>query len=61
MAILAIIFRLFLANCSEHISLTGLSEGLNEGLDGDTRHTSTEFLSCLLKDERYYGIKNGLT
>jgi hypothetical protein len=61
MAILAIMFRLFLANGNQPLTLAGLSEGLSEWLGGDTYRTSAEVLSRLLKDERYYGIRRVLT
>ncbi len=61
MAILAIMFRLFLANGNQPLGLAGLSKGLSEWLGGETHRTSAEFLSRLLKDERYYGIRRVLT
>lgn len=61
MAILAIIFRLFLANGNQPLTVAGLSKGLSEWLGGDTYRTSVEILSRLLKDERYYGIRRALT
>ena len=60
LAILAIIFRLFLANGNEPLTLVGLSRGLSKWLVSDTYRTSAEFLSRLLKDERYYGIRRVL-
>ena len=60
LAILAIIFRLFLANGNEPLALAGLSRGLSKWLVSDTYRTSAEFLSRLLKDERYYGIRRVL-
>ena len=61
MAILAIIFRIFLANGNQPHTLAGLSKGLSEWLGGDTYRTSVEVLSRLLEDERYYGIRRVLT
>jgi hypothetical protein len=59
--ILAIIFRLFLANGNEPLNLTELGRRLGGWRGGDTYPPSAEFLSRLLKDERYYGIRRVLT
>ena len=61
LAILAIIFRLFLANGNEPLGVADLSKKLSECLVMDTQRTSAEFLSRLLKDEGYYGIRRVLT
>ena len=55
--ILESVFRLFLANGNEPLNLAELSRQLNRWLGGDTYRTSPEVLSRLLKDERYYGIR----
>jgi hypothetical protein len=60
LAILAIIFRLFLASGNEPLGLAELGKKLSEWLVGDTHRTSAEFLSRLLKDEGYYGIRQVL-
>ena len=57
LTILESIFRLFLANGNEPLNLAELSRQLNRWLGGDTYRTSPEVLSRLLKDERYYGIR----
>lgn len=59
--ILAIIFRIFLANGNEPLNLAELGRRLGEWRVGDTYLPSAEFLSRLLKDERYYGIRRVLT
>ena len=59
--VLAIIFRLFLANGNEPINLAELGRRLGEWRGGATYPPSAEFLSRLLKDERYYGIRRVLT
>ena len=57
LTILESIFRLFLANGNEPLNLTELSRQLSEWLGGDTCRTSPGVLSRLLRDERYYGIR----
>ncbi len=59
--ILAIIFRLFLANGNEPLNLAELGRRLAEWWGGGNYPPSAEFLSRLLKDERYYGIRRVLT
>ena len=61
LTILESIFRLFLANGNEPLDLAELSSQLNEWLGGDGYRTSVEVLSRLLRDERYYGIRQVLT
>ena len=61
LAILAIIFRLFLANGNEPLNLAELGRRLGEWWSGATYPPSAEFLSRLLKDERYYGIRRVIT
>jgi len=55
--ILESIFRLFLANGNQPLDLQELGKKLSEQLEGDTRRTSTEVLSRLLKHDRYYGLR----
>ena len=59
--ILAVIFRLFLANGNKPLNLAELGRRLGEWRGGATYPPSAEFLSRLLKDERYYGIRRVLT
>ncbi len=59
--ILAIILRLFLANGNEPLNLAELGRRLGECRGGATYCPSVDFLSRLLKDERYYGIRRVLT
>lgn len=54
--ILDSIFRLFLANGNQPLSLQELSKQLAKRR-GDSPRTSVEVLSCLLGDERYYGLR----
>ncbi|MCK4368783.1 MAG: hypothetical protein KAV68_03860 [Dehalococcoidales bacterium] len=54
--ILESVFRLFLANGNQPLDLEELGEQLSEWR-GDTRRTSVEVLSRLLKNERYYGLR----
>jgi hypothetical protein len=58
--ILTIIFRLFLANGNEPLNLAELGRRLGEWWGGGTYPPSAEFLSRLLKDEWYYGIRRVL-
>ena len=55
--ILESIFRLFLANGNQPLDLEELSEKLRELLEGDTRRTSTEVLSRILRRDQYYGLR----
>jgi len=55
--VLESIFRLFLANGNQPLTLGGLGNQLNERLSGDTYRTSEEMLSRLLKNDQYYGIR----
>jgi hypothetical protein len=57
MPILESIFRSFLANGNQPLSLEELGRELSEWRGGDTYRTSSEILSRLLKNERYYGIR----
>jgi hypothetical protein len=57
LSILESIFRLFLANGNQSLAVEELGEQLNEWRGGDTYRTSAEVLSHLLRDERYYGIR----
>jgi hypothetical protein len=54
--ILDSIFRLFLANGNQPLSLQELSKQLAKRR-GDGTRTSVEVLSRLLGDERYYGLR----
>jgi hypothetical protein len=51
------IFRLFLANGNQPLSLEELSQKLAEWRGGDTQRTSVEVLSRLLSHDQYYGLK----
>jgi len=51
------IFRLFLANGNQPLSLEELSKKLAEWRGGDTQRTSVEVLSRLLSHDQYYGLK----
>ena len=55
--VLESIFRLFLANGNQPLDLDTLGEQLSEWRGIDTYRSSAEILSCLLKDEEYYGIR----
>jgi hypothetical protein len=55
--ILESIFRLFLANGNQPLSLEELSKQLAKRLGGESPRTSVEILSRLLRDERYYGLR----
>jgi hypothetical protein len=55
--ILESIFRLFLANGNQPLSLEELSKKLSKWRGGDSQRTSVEVLSRLLRDERYYGLR----
>ena len=55
--ILESVFRLFLANGNQPLSLEGLSKQLAERRGGDTQRTSVGVLSRLLRNERYYGLR----
>ncbi len=54
--ILESIFRLFLANGNQPLSLEELSKQLAKRR-GESPRTSVEILSRLLGDERYYGLR----
>lgn len=54
--ILACIFRLFLANGNQPLSLEELSEQLAQ-YRSDSQRTSVDILARLLANERYYGIR----
>ena len=55
--ILTSIFRLFLTNGNKPLDLASLSQLLDEKRGGDISRSSVPVLSRLLKDERYYGIR----
>ncbi|MFC1915247.1 hypothetical protein ACFLW4_00915 [Chloroflexota bacterium] len=55
--ILESIFRLFLANGNQLLTLEELGKQLSEQRDGDTARTSEEILSRLLKSDQYYGLQ----
>lgn len=55
--ILDSIFRLFLANGNQPLSLQELSKQLAKRRDDDSPRTSVEVLSRLLENERYYGLR----
>ena len=55
--ILASVFRLFLANGTHPLDLEELGKQLSECRGGDIYCTSTEILSRLLANERYYGLR----
>jgi hypothetical protein len=54
--VLESIFRLFLANGNQPLDLEELVKQLSEWR-GDSRRTPAEVLSRLLKNERYYGLR----
>ena len=55
--ILASAFRLFLANGNQPLNLEELGRQLSEQRGGSTYRTSAEILSRLLKNDRYYGLR----
>jgi hypothetical protein len=55
--ILESVFRILLANGNQPLSLEELSKQLAKRRAGDTQRTSVEILSRLLRDERYYGLR----
>jgi hypothetical protein len=55
--ILESIFRIFLANGNQPLSLEELSRRLTERRGGASQRTSPEVLSHLLRNERYYGLR----
>ena len=55
--ILESIFRLFLTNGNQPLNLEELGKQLSEWRDVDPYHTSPEILSCLLKNDQYYGLR----
>lgn len=55
--ILESVFRLFLANGNQPLDLEELGKQLVERQGGDTQRTSVEVLPRLLRDERYYGLR----
>jgi hypothetical protein len=54
--VLESIFRLFLANGNQPLELEELVKQLSEWR-GDSRRTPAEVLSRLLRNERYYGLR----
>jgi hypothetical protein len=52
------IFRIFLANGNKPMTLGELGEQLNQRLGLDANRTSVTFLSRLMKNDQYYGIKS---
>ena len=55
--ILESIFRFFLANGNQPLTLEELGEQLSERRGGDTSRTSEEILLRLLKSDQYYGLR----
>ena len=55
--ILESIFRFFLANGNQPLTLAELGEQLSERRGGDTSRTSEEILFRLLKNNQYYGLR----
>jgi hypothetical protein len=55
--VLESVFRVFLANGNQPLGLEELSQRLAEHRGGNPQHISTEVLSQLLKNERYYGLR----
>ena len=55
--ILASVFRLFLANGNQPLDLEELGRQLSEQRGGSIYRTSAEILSHLLKNDRYYGLR----
>ena len=55
--ILDSVFRLFLANGNRPLGLAELEKQLSERRGGDIYRASTEILSRLLENERYYGLR----
>jgi hypothetical protein len=55
--VLESVFRLFLANGNKPLSLEELSKQLAKRRSAESHRTSVEILSRLLRDERYYGLR----
>lgn len=55
--ILESVFRFFLANGNQPLTLEDLGVQLRERLGGDTYRTSEEILSRLLRSDQYYGLR----
>ena len=55
--ILESVFRLFLANDNQPLDLDELGKQLSEWRGGDIYRTSTETLSRLIENDRYYGLR----
>lgn len=55
--VLESVFRVFLANGNQPLGLEDLSQRLAERRGGNPQHISTGVLSQLLKNERYYGLR----
>lgn len=55
--ILESIFRIFLANGNQSLSLEELGQQLSDRRGGDAYRTSAAILSRLLKNDQYYGIR----
>lgn len=55
--ILESIFRIFLTNGNQPLSLEELAKQLSERRGGDTYHTSSWILSRLLANDSYYGLR----
>ena len=51
------VFRLFLANGNQPLTLEELGNQLSEQRGVDTYRTSEEILSGLLKTDQYYGLQ----
>ena len=57
LSVLESVFRLFLANGNQPLSLRELGEQLREHRSGDTYATWPEILYRLLSSDQYYGLK----
>jgi len=55
--ILESIFRFFLGNGNQPLTLEELGNQLSEQRGGETSHTSEEVLSRLLKSNQFYGLR----
>jgi hypothetical protein len=51
------IFRVFLANGNKPMTLEELGQQLVQRRGADTSRTTVAFLSCLMRNDDYYGIK----
>ena len=55
--ILESVFRIFLANGNQPLTLEELGEALSEQLEGETYRTSPEILHRLITHDQYYGLR----